>query len=340
MIDTPIFIGGIERSGTSLVRAIIGSHPEVAIYEWDLQLWTRYFNQYKNLDLRKSDNLDNLINVIFNDKKVRNCDIRMDKMNVKQRIFERLCHGITIGFVFQCFLEEYAIAVNKPRWGLKTPYNEFFADDIFNAYPNARMVQIIRDPRDVAVSFQSYNDGAWSFQPLKHIASWQESVFISLRNEKKYKGRYITITYEQLVREPEQVTRKVCDILDLDYTPVMLDTNGHLGWNGSNSFFDDIGRQSNSIKTSAIGRYQTQLQPHLVYLYQKRLRTQLKHMGYNIKEFNYRSKVIINIMLLRQKMLQPMKHFLSGIATRSVEMLRNTPIFVPARTLYRKLLKL
>jgi len=39
----PVFIGGMERSGTSMLRAVVGSHPDIAFYEWDHKFWFHNF---------------------------------------------------------------------------------------------------------------------------------------------------------------------------------------------------------------------------------------------------------------------------------------------------------
>ena len=109
----PIFIGGLERSGTSLMRAIIGSHPDVAIYQYDLGLWTRYYLRYKNIDLTKISNAHRLIDDIFSDEKTKACHIDLDPYAIKQRL---VGHGhITCGTIFRLFLQEYGKQVGRPR---------------------------------------------------------------------------------------------------------------------------------------------------------------------------------------------------------------------------------
>ena len=46
----------------------------------------------------------------------------------------------------------------------------------------------------------------------------------------------------------------------------MLEAKGHPGWKGGNSFFNDIGQESESISTAGIGRYRTLLRPDFILL--------------------------------------------------------------------------
>lgn len=48
-----IFMGGTMRSGTSLTRAIIGSHSKAAVYPRDLPLWSFYEKYPKPLKEKK-----------------------------------------------------------------------------------------------------------------------------------------------------------------------------------------------------------------------------------------------------------------------------------------------
>ena len=59
-----IFVGGLPRSGTSLMRIIIGNHPDVAMFFEDLPLWGRFYRNYKNKDFSKEKNRIELIDDI------------------------------------------------------------------------------------------------------------------------------------------------------------------------------------------------------------------------------------------------------------------------------------
>ena len=274
----------MQRSGTSLMRAIVGSHPDVAIFEWDLPLWTYLHGHYKEKDLSSPAVLTDLLDAIFSDKKMMASDVDLNRQGIENKI-GRSGEEITCGTVFQCLLEEYANRLGRSRWGLKTPHNEFFAEEIYSAYPNARMVQLIRDPRDVAVSFRSYDGGAWNYRAGEHMVKWKKSAELAYLNSQRFKGRYLCVRYEDLVNDPQKTIDDVCQTLDLKFNPAMLEANGQLGWQGSNSFFDDIGTQSKVISTAGIGRYLTQLDSDLIYRYQKQLRTELLQLGYQLEDF-------------------------------------------------------
>ena len=45
---------------------------------------------------------------------------------------------------------------HKERWGDKTPGHEIYLDRIFDIYPEAKILFMIRDPRAVSASLKKY----------------------------------------------------------------------------------------------------------------------------------------------------------------------------------------
>jgi len=278
----PIFIGGCPRSGTSLMRAIIGSHPDVAIFQWDLLLYTYFYDKFKNVDLTNVSNIHQLINDIFSTAQLKICDIALDKQVVLERIAGE--KHLTTGTIFRLFLEEYAKQVGRPRWGLKTPGNEFFADAIFADFPNAKMIYMVRDPRDVTTSIPFGRSRPFSHS-LGIIRRWRKSVEQSQRNEHLHSGSYITVRYEDLVTDTESIVRQVCEVVQLPFDSEMLTMSGHIGWRGNNSSFEDIGRDVKKISTSGIGRHRTVLGKSNIIMYQRMLKKELLRFDYQLESF-------------------------------------------------------
>ena len=332
MSGGPIFIGGMQRSGTSLLRAIIGSHPDVAIFQYDLQLWKIFYERYKDTNLDKSSNLTQLLNDIYKSKKVRNAQIKPDREVVEQHINVASPGKITLSLVYQCFLEEYAKRVGRKRWGLKTPHNEFYSRELFSAHPDATMIQIVRDPRDVAVSYLGYDLMPNSFIGPQHIDQWKRSFQWALYNEQHFNDSFLCIYYEELVNYPEKIIKQICNKSDLEYQPSMLKMDSHISWRGTNSSFNDTKEKKLIISNSAIGRYKSYLPIYYKYLYSTMLRNELLHCNYDIEHFN-----------LTQRLKFKPKLYLENLTSRSARdyasLLHNSPLYKPARFIYRKVLE-
>jgi hypothetical protein len=283
MAGAPVFIGGLHRSGTSLLRAIVGSHPEVALYERDLPLWTDLYGQFCEADFNDPATVDQLLEEILAQEKAQEAEIPLAPEAVRGRLAE--AGPLDCGRVFRAFLEEYAAAAGRPRWGLKTPHNEFHAEAIFAAEPGAKMLHVLRDPRDVAVSHQRYKRRRLHYDPEVHIERWRESVCLAEANVRRYAGHYLTVRYEDLVLEPEPAVRRICAFLELDYRPELLAMSRQAGWQGSNSSFGDFGNDGARVSQAPVGRYKTQLAPFLRQLYQSRLHREMARCGYEPERF-------------------------------------------------------
>lgn len=286
MLQQPIFIGGLHRSGTSLMRAIVGSHLAVTLYKSDLPLWTKFYDRHKSLDLNDRANLQHILNEIFHHKKAD--DLASVRSEIERELLNSsVSKNLTFGTLCEVILKAYSRSQHPQsagsniltRWGLKTPYNEFFADAIFAAYPDAKMVHMLRDPRDVAVSVESRG---WSKTLEQTCQEWQDSARLAQINTHRYSGSYVVVRYEDLVNSSEAIARQVCQTLEIDYSPEMLAMQGHHGWRGSNSYFDDIGYKQQGISSSGLGRFIDLLNPEHLQLIQTKLRNDMHRWHYEL----------------------------------------------------------
>ena len=130
--------------------------------------------------------------------------------------------AVSLGAVFAHALRQYARREGKPRWGVKDPRNEFHADQILAEFPAARVVHMLRDPRDVIASQRAM----WGSR-AQHIVStthdWRRSAALARRHQAVHRGSYAVVRYEDLVLDPARVVLDLCRTLDLDYRPAMLD---------------------------------------------------------------------------------------------------------------------
>jgi len=281
MSQSPIFIGGMQRSGTSLMRSMIGSHPAVAIFQWDLPIWTKIYPVFQHVSTGGKQLCDAVLDAFFASNKVKNCDMQLDRDRVRIRALS--VKPVDFANIAEAFLSEYAELVGRPRWGLKTPQNEFYAEQIFSAYEDARMIQLVRDPRDCSLSVQNYDEKwAQNYDAVEHAQTWRQSVKLGLKYQNQFAGRYLVIKYEDLVRDPENSVRRACETLDLEFQPEMLSMNGHLGWRGNSSSFNQHEPKEKKISTESIGRYQQQSSDFDLRLYQTILQDELRTLGYAI----------------------------------------------------------
>lgn len=106
---------------------------------------------------------------------------------------------------------------------------EFFAP-LARAFPKARFLAIVRDPRAAIASNRLAPNPAVFAHVLSFARCWRKTVAYALhyRADPLFAGRFHLLTYEQLVRDPRGTALELCSFLGIDFDPGMLDTNRYL----------------------------------------------------------------------------------------------------------------
>ncbi len=269
----PIFIGGIHRSGTTLLRELLNSHPEICFWPNDLPFFVLYFEEYKNVDLNDLRNLHHLIEEIYNHEFN---NIISPGINIEQ-VLSELQHldSVNIMAVIEAFLLAHAKQQGYSRWGLKNPMLHNYADELFKTYPNAVMVHLVRDPRDCFASTMK----KWPHYKLETLLDrWSKSVELAMSNSLKYQGSYFVIKYESLIHNPEPYVRRILDVCELSWHPAMMQMPFWLGTNSS--YTPQTANPSKQIYKSSIGRYINHLSVFEVYVIQKFLQRDMESLKY------------------------------------------------------------
>jgi hypothetical protein len=141
----------------------------------------------------------------------------------------------TVGGVVGSIFMKYVSRI-KPRatvWGDKTIGNIDFLPDIFEAFPKARFVYLLRDPRDILVSLRKVE---WHFHktpnsslycvdhPVGAARLWNHcwTSFSNFRQGAS-SANCTYLMYEDLLKSPKKVVRSLCDFLELEYEESVFD---------------------------------------------------------------------------------------------------------------------
>jgi len=101
----------------------------------------------------------------------------------------------------------------------KTPQHAQHIAQLGAAWPNARFIHMIRDGRDCAASFNR----RWKRTPELTLYRWKRVVQLCRADgESLGRDRYLEIKYEDLTGNPERWMREACDFLQVDFDPVVL----------------------------------------------------------------------------------------------------------------------
>ena len=222
--ERPIFIIGSERSGTTLVLAILACHPRIAVPEvtWYYPRFRPYVHTYG--DLGNIDNFNTLAHEMAHGLRVpywRMADASPasfgDEIAARAADIEKSFAG-----VFCAMFERYAAHVSKPRWGEKTPGNVFYVEQILQDFPNAQFVYIYRDCRDASAEFIDSQFGPTN--AYSAAVMWRDGQQAVKRfRDSLGADQWFNIRYEEFVRNPVESLKNMCAFLGEEYSDSLMD---------------------------------------------------------------------------------------------------------------------
>lgn len=237
MSEDLVFVVGASRSGTTLLARVLGRHGCAATLQeshcfgdlWDpatpdavlahpyrlaATLWARQRAE------------------IWGGEPTAEDWLRADRL---VRELEATA-APTASSLFLGFARATARSAGKTVAVEQTPRNIFYAERLLEIYPEARFVEIVRDPRAVLLSqrqrwrmrFLGAPNVPWR-EALRtlvnyHALTMTRMWLAALKAGDRLVGhpRYLRIRYEDLTRDPEATVRRVCEFLRWPFEPAML----------------------------------------------------------------------------------------------------------------------
>ena len=205
------FVVGVTRSGTTLLRLMLDAHPEMAIPP-ETHFVLDVVRAFKEGPVTS----ERFVEIVTSHR--RWPDFGLEAAALRERV--SVLEPLEPGEALRAFYRLYAERAGKPRWGDKTPGYLRRMRAIERVLPEARFVHLIRDGRDVAVSITGLHFGP---ETVRDAAErWARRIRRARRQGAKVR-HYTEVRYEDLVQDPEEVLRRICDWLDLPWDEAMLD---------------------------------------------------------------------------------------------------------------------
>jgi hypothetical protein len=217
--ESPLFILGSERSGTTLLRLMLTSHPEVCIPPESIF----YINlRKKYYDCIHSQNaLNRFIDELYKDEKFLEWKVPETELRKYLNTFPYKDYPALAGEIYN-----YYAAKNKPQAtivGDKNPHFTFHASTLFHDFPRAKVLLIVRDVRAVynSVKKKFIQDGRSRKKLIGLITDrWKASgsVWESYRSS----SNFCVIRYEDLLTDPETILEQICRWLGINFDREMM----------------------------------------------------------------------------------------------------------------------
>jgi len=281
-----------------LLRGILDSHPQIVAYPEETNFFRRYLPAARGKPLDEALRLSNrYITRIFEWNQVNPPKhqagfpdrdysyISVDAVRQRQGelLRERFRHdGDVLSAAILAFGQvSGALTERTRRWVEKTPYNERFAAQIFDWWPEARCVHMIRDPRDNYVSYQRKH-ADWTASTF--ALSWRRSTRAGLANREKYGAeRYLIIRYEDFTRDAEGIIAGLCAFLGIDDDLALRSpTRGGKSWRGNSMFAERF----QGISQAPVGRWRESLTPRACFMLETLAGREMASMRYEQSQPN------------------------------------------------------
>jgi hypothetical protein len=210
------FIVGVGRSGTTLLRLMLDSHPDLAIPPE-----THFINPLIQSSGRLRFTPKVAAKTIVHDERRRWNDFGLSEEDLLASL-QRIERFNTTDAI-RAFYVAYAEKHGKQRWGDKTPDYIRKMKKLQNVLPEARFIHVIRDGRDAGLSqnVRIVKRGKDPIPPREMARRWRKRI-VKSRLDSEEVEHYIEVRYEDMITDTEGVLRRVCEHVELDFDPVML----------------------------------------------------------------------------------------------------------------------
>ncbi len=208
--EPAVFIVGMNRSGTTLLRMMLDAHPQLTIPPE-----THFVPDLIKAVREDGSTPESALEAMKSAREWGDFGFSDEEMLTRLRALPKLKPGAAV----RTFYEAYMQQQGKPRWGEKTPTYVQKMKLIQKALPEARFVHVIRDGRDVALSVLD--------RTVRDLTAgdvgrrWKKKI-TKAREDAPSLEYYTEIRYEDLILDTEPVLRRVAEFIDLPWDDAML----------------------------------------------------------------------------------------------------------------------
>lgn len=252
--DRPMFIIGSPRSGTTLLRMILDSHPRLSCGEE-----THFLRELEPITGRHWRMLE--------------------PYGFPREYWLERVRGLYTGFQ-----ADYLVRRGKARWAEKDPTYTLLLPYLGELFPDALYIHLVRDGHDVVASYRD----RWGYQSAARVARGEWKRYVSLARALRdgpAASRYHELRYEDLVADPEATLRPLFEFLGEAWDPAVLrfDEQEHDASDRYQRFTAErraAGGESSAIYRSRVGAGGDKLDPLLRRLLRTTSGALLRDLGY------------------------------------------------------------
>jgi len=253
--EGPLFVIGMPRSGTKLLRNLLDRHPRIRILPWEtdflpfIDAWVA-----SRGEPRTEAELARLASAL---RKSPYFDYRQKARGpLSVELWHRACRGrFDAAGLFEGFVraELEAEPGSGVIWGDKTPGYVEHVDTLTRLFPRARLIHIVRDVRDYCLSMRE----SFGKDMRRAAHRWNDAMLRIAELVERGTPALACVHYEALLTDPSAELGRLCNHLGVEFTESMLALDRPVENHGSTK-----GRTG--IVSTNLGRWRRALEPRMV----------------------------------------------------------------------------
>ncbi len=294
MSNSPIFIVGPPRTGTTLTARVLGNHSTIYISPVELFFFQRLYERRRALGQpdgsaqTTAQILQALREIAYKKRSERAYWQSLDQIFADPAFSECLNQARCYGEVLAYFMNAQASRAGKPRWGNQMPADLFALDHIFGFFPDARIIVCTRHPLDFLVSYRDMELRALRrnkpikarrsrayYHPVVTSILWNSCIRKARKAIELWPGQVLINRYEDLVQDPAAQVARLCAFLEEPFEPAMLEVKR----NNSSRKVKSMG-----IYSSSVGQWRSELSPEVIHTCQTLCQSGMSYLGYEKAE--------------------------------------------------------
>lgn len=275
----PIFLLCSERSGSNLITRIFDNHSRFRAPPTTHILRILGENLFRYGDIREPRNWSVLV-----DDFIALFDAKLGSWSLGSAEVERIARRAVPGSLGELFLALYRAetdAAGKESFFVKENQFYNFAPVILDTCPNARFLYLVRDPRDMALSWLT--SAALRGGPVRAARVWNtdQQGFVMLASQLAATRRVACLKYESLIDDPGGALRRVCRDLDVAFEEEMLAFHCKESVIADAAKVADWGNTSKPLMMGNSGKYRSGLRPDQIAFIEATCADLMRVFGYH-----------------------------------------------------------
>lgn len=272
----PVFVVGCPRSGTTVLYHMLLSSGNFAVYRTESNVFNLLVPRFRGM--RSDADRKRLLEVWVRSRLFR--DSGLDASDISSRIIEECRSG---GDFLRILMQQVALKQGMKRWADCTPEHLLYMREIKRQIPDGLFIHIIRDGRDVALSYAKQR---WS-----HPLPWDRSEDINVaglywdwlvrrgREQAKELGSdYFEVHFENLIEDPTATLSQVGSFIDHDLDYEQIRGAGIGSVSQPNTSFEGQPRE----EFNPVGRSKSMMSPLQVSEFEDLVGASLTQFGYSL----------------------------------------------------------